>query len=59
MSRNYSASQYEKTFTPKRLQMYEVPKESQPGIVSSPKYNYRRNDLIERKCSSIQKHRWH
>ncbi|UJR35649.1 hypothetical protein I4U23_028399 [Adineta vaga] len=31
MSRNYSASQYEKSFTPKRLQMYQVPKDPQPG----------------------------
>ena len=33
MSRNYSASQYEKTFVPKRLQMYEVPRDPQPGVV--------------------------
>lgn len=35
MSRNYSASQYEKSFTPKRLQMYQVPKDPQPGVVST------------------------
>ena len=35
MSRNYSASQYEKTFTPKRLQMYQVPRDPQPGVVST------------------------
>ncbi|CAF0945300.1 unnamed protein product [Adineta steineri] len=32
MARNYSASQYEKSFTPKRLQMYQVPKDPQPGV---------------------------
>jgi hypothetical protein len=33
MSRNYSASQYEQTFTPKRLQMYQVPRDPQLGVV--------------------------
>ncbi|CAF4125616.1 unnamed protein product [Rotaria socialis] len=32
MSRNYSASQYEKSFSPKVLQMYQVPKDPQPGV---------------------------
>ncbi|CAF2392159.1 unnamed protein product [Rotaria sp. Silwood2] len=32
MSRNYSASQYEKTYSPKRLQMYQIPKDPQPGV---------------------------
>jgi len=35
MSRNYSASQYEKTFKPKCLQMYQVPRDPQPGVVSN------------------------
>jgi hypothetical protein len=45
MSRNYSASQYEKTFTPKHLQMYQVPRDPQPGVVSNQ--DEERFDLIE------------
>ncbi|CAF0845613.1 unnamed protein product [Adineta ricciae] len=32
MSRNYTAGQFEQTFAPKRLQMYQVPREPQPGL---------------------------
>ncbi|CAF0963049.1 unnamed protein product [Adineta steineri] len=32
MSSNYSAGQFEQTFMPKRLQMYQVPREPQSGI---------------------------
>jgi len=35
MSRNYSASQYEKSFAPKCLQNYQVPRDPQPGLVSN------------------------
>ena len=40
MSRNYSASHYEDSFIPKRLQMYQVPKEPQPGVIC---YHQRKN----------------
>jgi hypothetical protein len=54
MSRNYSASQFEQTFIPKRLQMYQVPRDPQPGVVSIKQLTYL--EISDLKSSSIPKH---